>query len=245
MSSMLYVKDSHLNYIIVNKAFLNNLSLNESYKSTGKNDNDFFPAIEAKQNSLQDQEVLNTGVAIIDKEGFIPGTRKKKWGLISKMPIFDSIGKITGLIGTYVDITDRKKEEEKRKLLETALNNVNYTFWLLTASRDKTLLISRSVERVYGYPLEKFYHDKDFWLNNCLHPDSKVEYFRLRSENLWPKKIEYKIIDSSGKILWLEGVLNSEDYLGRNCIIGTIRDISVRKEHEDILKLLNKTPKSR
>ena len=234
MSSMLYVKDSNLKYIIVNKAFLKNLSLNKTYKSRGKNDTDFFPAIEAKLNTQQDQEVLNTGTAIIDKEGFIPGTRKKRWGLISKMPIFDSGRKITGLIGTYIDITERKNEEEKSKLLETALNDVNYTFWLLTASRDKTLFLSKSVEKVYGYPLEKFYNEKDFWLNDCLHPDDLEKELKNRKLKPFPNKREFRIIRADGEVRFIQEFV----YSGDNYSLGIECDITEQKKIDEIRELL-------
>ena len=45
---------------------------------------------------------------------YIPGTRKKGWGLISKIPILDLKGNIAGIVGTIVNITERKIAENTR-----------------------------------------------------------------------------------------------------------------------------------
>ncbi len=104
-----YVKDNNLQYITANKSFLKNLSLNNNFKITGLTDNDLFSRNEALKNTEEDLQVIQSDQPIINREDFIPGSRKKKWGLISKTPIHDSGGKIAGIAGIYVDISERKK----------------------------------------------------------------------------------------------------------------------------------------
>ena len=70
--------------------------------------------MEAKENHDQDYNILLTGKSIIKQENYIPGSRKKKWGLINKTPIFDITGKITGIMSSFIDITDRKLAEKPK-----------------------------------------------------------------------------------------------------------------------------------
>ncbi|HBM15770.1 MAG TPA: hypothetical protein DD381_05420 [Lentisphaeria bacterium] len=72
-----------------------------------------------------DKEVLTTGKSILDKEDYIPGNRKTKWGIMSKIPILDLDGKIEGLLGFFVDITDRKKAEEELYSYQVQLKKQN------------------------------------------------------------------------------------------------------------------------
>ena len=112
MHTMFYIKDANLKYVIANSNFLLNLSLPENYISKGHDDKTFFPAKEAKDNTTQDKEVLYSKKPVITQEAYIPGTRKKKWGLISKIPIIDSQNNAVGIVGTFLDITERKNKTE-------------------------------------------------------------------------------------------------------------------------------------
>ena len=121
IDSLFYVKDTKSKYITANLSFLKNLSLVENYSVLGKIDSDFFSEKEAKENYIEDCLVLQTGTPIKKREGYIYGSRKKKWGLISKYPIFDSSGRIAGIVCSIVDITERKKANQIRDLLDIML----------------------------------------------------------------------------------------------------------------------------
>ena len=112
LPSIFYIKDTTLNYVAASEEFLNNLSLKKNYDVIGKNDYDFFSQKEAKFNHEMDKRVLMIGKSILNKEEYIPGSRKTKWGIASKIPIFDSDGKIEGVLGHFTDITERKAAEE-------------------------------------------------------------------------------------------------------------------------------------
>lgn len=118
---MCYAKNISSQYITANQAFLKGLSYDKDYRVSGKKDKDFFPAIEAKRNTDEDERVMITGLST-SREGYIPGSRKKKWGVISKIPIYDSQKEIAGVLGYFTDITERKKAEQ---LIETLVKGLN------------------------------------------------------------------------------------------------------------------------
>lgn len=141
LSSIFYIKDTNMKYILTNHLFQKNILLNKRVSVLNKSDYDFFPGTEAKSNDEEDRQVIISGKPVLNKEAYIPGTRKKKWGLISKIPIVDSEGKIEGLIGSIIDITERKAAEEalhKQKVeLEKQNQELNRVHAELEISRAK------------------------------------------------------------------------------------------------------------
>ena len=109
INSIIYIKDTNQKYILANNAFLDNLSLDHSLDVNGKSDSDFFPSTEAKWLYDQDKHVISTGLPLVNIDGYLPGTRRKKFALMSKFPILDSNKKIAGVVAVINDITERKK----------------------------------------------------------------------------------------------------------------------------------------
>jgi PAS domain S-box-containing protein len=242
IQSYFYIKDSNLKYLIANEIFLKNSSLNKDFNVSGKDDHAFFPMTEAIANHEQDLEVFKSGKSIIKQECYIPGNRKKKWGLASKFPLYDSLGKIAGIIGTFIDLTEQKKLEEEKKrirmhqMLESTFSTPFEILWLISYKpKREYLYISNSIEKMLGYPTEKFYNDKNFWLNNCVHPDYKEQQEKLVKTGTCPRKMEYKLINSIGKTVWVEEFTFKEKFNGKECIGFITRDISQRKKNEEEL----------
>ena len=94
--------------------------LKNAHEIVGKTDFDIFPKELAETLRKNDLEVMSHKKEVsfeeeIDLEG------DKKIVLLSfKRPLYDKYGKIAGVIGNSVDITDRKKAEELRIKHETA-----------------------------------------------------------------------------------------------------------------------------
>ena len=173
MPILFYIKDKKQEYITANDSFLKNLNLVSVYNVLGKRDEDFFNSKEAQRNLEQDRKVINSGVPVVDIEDFIPGSRKKRWGIISKYPIFDTENRIAGLIGTFVDITERKVSEEIRKALHILLETgpgFSISVW-----KNGRTLFDESDEKML-----EFYSDEmkakrneqlDYLKNGSRHPE--------------------------------------------------------------------------
>jgi len=100
----------------------------------GKTDLELFPEELAKQTYNEDLQVIETGIALINKEEITGGT----WVLTTKIPWFDKNNKIKGLFGISHDVTELKKTQKKLKELDIIKSE-----FLRRASHElKTPLIS-------------------------------------------------------------------------------------------------------
>jgi PAS domain S-box-containing protein len=80
----------------------------------GKTDFDFFTIEHAQQAYDDEQELMRTGIPMInkeEKETWEDGS--ETWASSSKIPIKNKRGKITGMVGISRDITDKKEAEAK------------------------------------------------------------------------------------------------------------------------------------
>ena len=144
LDTAFYIKSTEQKFIIANNAFFKMLNLNVKTNMIGKEDKDLFSIKEAKYNYEQDSEVVKTGKPLIGYENYIPGTRKKLSGLISKIPIFDRGKKIIGIIGVFVDMTERiilkKNLEHSENNLSSFMNSATEGFILCDSKLNYILL---------------------------------------------------------------------------------------------------------
>lgn len=125
-----YIKDVSQNYVMASQVFLDILGLDPSYDVRGKRDNNFYSASESLENHKEDDEVLATGMAVKYKERDIPGTRKSRFAIVFKIPIIGVNSKPIGLMGTFLDITEKRKAEQMVEILKKAMETMDEVIWI-------------------------------------------------------------------------------------------------------------------
>lgn len=108
-----YFKDRQSRFIRVSKG-IHLEGLKNLEDAVGKTDFDFFSKEHAQQAYDDEQEILKSGVPIIDKverETFSTG-RPDAWVSTTKVPLYDKDGNITGLVGISRDVTERLAAQE-------------------------------------------------------------------------------------------------------------------------------------
>ena len=120
-----FVKDTESRKILVNKAECEYSQVKTPSDVLGKSDFDLFDPEMARISREEDLQVMASAQAIINRETYHTIGNKTTEFLTSKVPFFNSEGKVKGVIGMSMDISDRKKQErEKQELLElTAKQN--------------------------------------------------------------------------------------------------------------------------
>lgn len=125
MPDYVFIKDTQCRFIIVNHAVLASGNLTTSEEMVGKTDFDYFPHDIAQTFYDDDRRVIETGQALVNKEeiSIDRSTGQENWHLITKIPLRDTDGTITGLLGISRNITERKKAE--KQALELAVQKEN------------------------------------------------------------------------------------------------------------------------
>ncbi|HEY3382807.1 MAG TPA: response regulator [Vicinamibacterales bacterium] len=115
----IYVKDTHSRFILNNSAHIAALGALTQEEVLGKTDADFRPAVIAERSLADDQQVLDTGQPIVNRDEvsvYLDGS--PAYLLVTKAPLADAEGRIVGLVGVSRDITRRHRAE-----LEVELTN--------------------------------------------------------------------------------------------------------------------------
>ena len=235
MHSAFYIKNTTNEYVLANNEFLKLARNAEDTDIDGKDDYYLFPQNEAEQNAKIDQSVLGLKERIVSKQMYIPGTRKKKWGLITKVPILNHQGIAEGMLCTIKDITEEKKSDELNQELRLAIGNIPDVVWtgIKVDYKFKYTTVNEAAQTLLGLTQEQFF--KFEWKKH-IHQDSiSALEEHLKDKKTNPRQLEYKYIHPvSGKTLWLQNRINADE----KYFFGIIRDITKEKEQENLQKLI-------
>ncbi|HVZ65165.1 MAG TPA: PAS domain S-box protein [Lacunisphaera sp.] len=109
-----YFKDRQSRFVQINDAMAKRSGLANAAAAVGKTDDDIFTSEHARQAFADEQRIMETGVPMIDveeKETWPDG--RITWVSSTKVPLRDTDGRITGLVGISRDITERKNLEAR------------------------------------------------------------------------------------------------------------------------------------
>jgi len=155
----IYVKDIEGRFIIGNTAVVRQLGFTSEDELIGKTDFDLFPHELATRYFAEEQAILQSGKGIYNYEGptvDVNKEEKERWVMTTKVPLWDTQGKIIGTVGIGRDITERKQIEEslrrERNLLRTLIDNLPDLIFFKDAEgryilNNRTHLKSIGIER--------------------------------------------------------------------------------------------------
>ena len=124
----IYFKDSESRFIRISRAQAKCFGLDNARAAVGKSDADFFGTEHAQQALADEQEVIDSGKSIINKEEkeTWPDGRVT-WVSTSKVPLRNDDGEIIGTFGISRDVTAHKLMEDalayERHLLVTLMDH--------------------------------------------------------------------------------------------------------------------------
>ena len=108
----IYFKDVNSKFIRCSASMALRLGLKQPNEIVGKNDFDFHPDEQAREFYADEQRIIVTGVPMIAKlERQTDTTGGEIWASVTKVPIFNQHGQVTGLIGISRDVTQLKQAE--------------------------------------------------------------------------------------------------------------------------------------
>ena len=116
MPDRIYFKNTQSRFVLVSQAMAERLNVESSELVAGKTDFDFHPP-ELARKFMQDEElIMASGNPMINKiEQQRDAHGETIYASVTKVPVYDSMGQVTGLIGISRDITEIKRAEETLK----------------------------------------------------------------------------------------------------------------------------------
>jgi PAS domain S-box-containing protein len=140
-------KDINSVYLGCNKLFAHDAGLKSPDELIGKTDYDMGWKDQAKLYRSDDQKVIQLGKPKLNyEEPQSTPDGRTIWLETSKIPLTDSGGNIIGLIGTYADITERKKNDEELQKYKLHLEE-------MVAERTAALEASNKELESYSYSI--------------------------------------------------------------------------------------------
>jgi PAS domain S-box-containing protein len=238
-------KDTDLRYLGCNVPFARDAGFSAPAGMIGKDDFGMGWREQAERYRADDRKVIRTGVPEIGYEE--PQTTpdgNRIWVRTSKIPLRDRDGTITGVLGTYEDITERKQAEESLRESEEKYRHIleNLQDAYFRADRDGNLsMAGPSAARVYGYgsPEEMAGIPAVSLYGNPRHRD---EMLRLLERDGKVSDFTVEARRRDGSLFWASiSVQYLTDGEGRRTGTETVvRDISGRRAMEHAIQEANR-----
>ena len=229
-----FLKDRNSVYISCNEYYAKDLGI-KSEEVAGKTDYGFFPTHLAEKYRADDKHVMESGETKNVEEEYATirdylGNFQTGFVNMVKSPIRDDAGNVTGVLGFFWDITERKKSEEAIRLLNQQMEYVleaTHTGLDIIDSQFNLKYVDSGWQKVYG----------DFTGRKC------YEYFMDRKEKCpgcgIEKALETKKAVVTEEILAKEGnrcvqvtTIPFQDKAGEWLVAEVNVDITERKKVE-------------
>ncbi len=234
---LVWLKDVNGTYLTCNTKFERFFGAKEE-EITGKTDYDFVDKELADLFTQKDKEAMKVGKASMNEEEITYADDGHREYLETiKCPMYNSNGQLIGILGVGRDITQRKHANEELKKRELQLQIAqeigcfgSWGFDFNSSNMD----ISEEAARIYGLE-NKHYTIKEIQeIALTEHRPMLDKARKALLERNAPYDVQYRIIrPTDGKIREIHSVAGY--FAERNMVIGTIQDITERKQAEEEL----------
>ena len=236
--SPIFYKDANRIYLGGNKAFDRYLGLT-SEQYIGKTVFDISPKELAEKYDLADRSLLDhPGVQTYEASVvYADGTRHDV--IFYKSTFENSEGKVAGLIGVILDITERKKAEEVLRESESNFRN-NFennssVMLLIDPLTGKITSANKAAISYFGYPEEKLVGLPMNNISIFSEEDSAEEQEHAISDGSNTFRLKHRL--ASGEVRNVEVHLTPTENSGRTLFFAIIHDVTERTQAESKLRL--------
>ncbi|KPA13165.1 multi-sensor hybrid histidine kinase [Candidatus Magnetomorum sp. HK-1] len=233
---LIWLKDMNGTYLSCNLKFERFFGAKKA-DIVGKTDYDFIDKELADFSREKDKAVIAAGKPIMNEEEITYADDGHRELLETiKTPMYDSEGKLIGVLGIARDITLRKNAENEliieKEFTDQALNAQNDTFFLFEPSTGKAIRWNQSFKKVSGYTDEEIGRMK---APDVYYSPEDIEKATIFIQKVLKERtgtIELELISKSGRRVPTEySVSGIYDALGNpKYFISIGRDVTERKK---------------
>ena len=208
----------------------------------GYTDAEIFGAEAAASLMANDQAVFERDAEVLYEER-VQTNKGERFFLSRKSPLHDHQGKVSGLMGIGLEITERLRAEEaqienQRRLAQLA-EHVDEVIWLMETHGGELLYISPAYSQVWGRSVESVYAAPASMCDAIVVEDGEVAkrfaHALSVGENVY---LEFRISRPDGSIAWVAAqTFPIDDEQGQTYrVAGLARNITERRRSEDQLQ---------
>ncbi len=138
------------------------------------------------------------------------------------------------------NITERKRTErvlqQSRQQYKALVDSIDGVVWEFALPSLSFTFVSSRAERMFGYPVERWLTEPDFWANH-MHPDDRtwaVDYCLGSARNKQHHDFEYRMITLDGQIVWVRDIVSVVVEEDQPVMMrGVMIDITANKQAEE------------
>ena len=237
----IFFKDSRSRFIRCSASMFSSLGFNHPEEVIGKTDFDYYPEEQAAQYFQEEQSIIETGQPLINKLQRHGGTEDEEtWSSVTKVPIYNNRGSISGIVGLSRDITKlmqaeqalRQAEEKYRGIVENSVEGI-----FQTSPEGHYLSANLALARLYGYASEAELVEAMTDIQHQLYvdPNRREEFSKLMREKGQVTGFESQIRKRNGQVIWISesarSVIDPRGVL--QYYEGSVEDVTVRKSAQE------------
>ncbi len=248
-------KDRNLVYLGCNTSFARDAGFEKPGDIIGRDDYAMGWREQADRYRSDDRAVIESGIPRL----FIEEPQKTPLGttitlLTTKIPLHDAEGDVMGVLGTYIDITERKKSEEalreSQHNLAEAMDLAHLVNWEFDV-RTGCFTFDDRFYALYGTTTEReggSLMTAEAYAREFVHPEDRgmvaeeVEKAIKTTDPHYVSDVEHRIIRRDGEVRHIVVRIRiTKDAEGRTIKThGANQDITERKRAEEALRLANR-----
>ena len=232
-------KDKNCVYLGCNRPFATDAGLDSPAAIVGKHDFELPWADVAERYRADDQQVMEqrTAKLCFHELQTRPGG-SELWLQTNKMPLLDLHGQVTGVLGTYEDITERKRAEREFRLTQFSMEHASDAVeWIdpegriVYANQAACRTLGRSREEILGLSIPDIdpLFPREAW---------KRHWNELKTKGSMTFEAQHK--DKDGRVFPVEITANYLEFDGQEYCFAFVRDTTERRELETQLRQAQK-----
>jgi PAS domain S-box-containing protein len=237
-------KDRNLVFLGCNRAFARDAGFMEPKDLVGKDDFQMGWRAQAELYRADDRQVIRSGKPkLFIEEPQTTPDGKTLTLLTSKIPLRDAQGEISGVLGTYMDITEHKQAEEQLRATELRLReiaaNIPGVVYQLAINRKGSYEVpymSDGCETLFGRAVTGMDYAA-LWFDQMPPEDLAALRQTLAdaAKRVEQWTLEFRIVLPDGQTKWLRGSANPQKLPAGGILWnGVLLDITERKLSEDL-----------
>jgi PAS domain S-box-containing protein len=237
-------KDRNSVFLGCNQPLAQDCGYTDPSRLVGKTDYETISAPTADLYRADDRQVMETGqpkLNYVEPQVKLDGSQG--WLITSKMPLRDKDGQVIGVLGTYEDITSRKRMEEALRVEKERLDrasvagNIALWEWDLATGRMEW---SSFVDSMLGFEPGAFPRTLQAW-EEIVHPKDRDSEERALADHLeknTPYDVEYRVRRKDGAYVWWHdmGTCRRDKQGQAYQMSGVCIDVTQRKHAQEALR---------